>query len=431
MHPTMTPWRDSRSILGQTARSSTAADAYAVLVTPERTCVVHYGGCRQPEPLIPIQWSRALVKESTRRSSDRRANASGRSAYTPRTPRRPSGGENATSRATPPHAAPPRRPPRTPLAVRATPGYLSPGDVEVVLGQAESGAPPDLTDPRVVRHLLHRHGLRPNKGFGQHLLEDRAALEAMVEAAEIGATDTVLEVGAGMGVLTVALAERARRVVAVELERDILPVLRETTARFQNVEIIARNLLDVHPEEVFGQAPYKLVANLPYYITAPTLRHFLEAANRPARLVVMVQKEVAERMVAAPRDLSLLGLSVQFYGQARLVRIVPSTSFFPPPKVDSAIVRVDIHHEPPLDPTLRRVLFGIAHAGFAERRKQLHNTLARNLRVPRETIEAWLAATDIDPTRRAETLSVDDWVRLARAAAASGVERLLADHGWE
>ncbi|GAC1456130.1 MAG: 16S rRNA (adenine(1518)-N(6)/adenine(1519)-N(6)) -dimethyltransferase RsmA [Ktedonobacterales bacterium] len=317
-----------------------------------------------------------------------------------------------------------------PSAVRATPGYLSPADVEVVLGQAASGSPPDLTDPRVVRHLLHRHGLRPHKGFGQHLLEDRAALEAMVEAAEIAPTDAVLEVGAGMGVLTIALAERARRVVAVELERDILPVLRETTARFDNVEIIARNLLEVQPDEVFGQAPYKLVANLPYYITAPTLRHFLEAVNRPARLVVMVQKEVAQRMVAAPGDLSLLGLSVQFYGHARLVRVVPAASFFPPPQVDSAIVRVDLHSEPPLDPTLRRVLFGIAHAGFAERRKQLHNTLARNLMVPRETIEGWLATAGIDPTRRAEALSVDEWVRLAQVAAQAGTERLLADHGW-
>jgi 16S rRNA (adenine1518-N6/adenine1519-N6)-dimethyltransferase len=209
-----------------------------------------------------------------------------------------------------------------------------------------------------------------------------------------------------------------RRVVAVELDRAILPLLRETVARFDNVEIIARNLLEVQPDTVFGQTPYKLVANLPYYITAPTLRHFLEASTRPTRLVVMVQKEVAERLVAGPGDLSLLGVSVQFYGAPRLVRVVPSASFYPPPKVDSAIVRLDVFPEPPLDAATRDLMFGIAHAGFAEKRKQLHNTLASHLSAPRETILRWLEAAAIDPKRRAETLSVEDWVRLTRAAQA-------------
>jgi 16S rRNA (adenine1518-N6/adenine1519-N6)-dimethyltransferase len=130
----------------------------------------------------------------------------------------------------------------------------------------------------------------------------------------------------------------------------------------------------------------------------------------------MVQKEVAQRLVAASGDMSLLGLSVQFYGRPRIVRVVPAASFFPPPNVDSAIVRVDVYPTPPLDPATRDVLFGIAHAGFAERRKQLHNTLARNLRVSRQTLDAWLAEASIDPARRAEALSVEDWVRLTRAA---------------
>jgi 16S rRNA (adenine1518-N6/adenine1519-N6)-dimethyltransferase len=290
--------------------------------------------------------------------------------------------------------------------------------VPVLLAEAARGGPPDLTDPRVARRILRQHGLRPNKDFGQHLLADRAALEAIVAAAELEADEAVLEVGAGMGVLTEALAERVRRVVAVELDRAILPVLRETVARFDHVEIIARNLLEVAPDEVFGQTPYKLVANLPYYITAPTLRHFLEAPARPTRLVVMVQKEVAERLVAGPGDLSLLGVSVQFYGMPRLIRVVPAASFYPPPKVDSAIVRVDVFAEPPLDPATRDLMFGIAHAGFAEKRKQLHNTLASHLSAPREMINRWLEAAAIDPTRRAETLSVEDWVRLTRAAQA-------------
>lgn len=337
----------------------------------------------------------------------------------PRQPRpgradRPASGERGgqAGRARP--GAP--RPPRLPRPRRGTPADLSPRDVDVLLAQAASGGPPDLTDPRVVRRILRQHNLRPNKGFGQHLLVDRSALDALVEAAALTPDDSVLEVGAGMGVLTEALAERARRVVAVELEREILPILGETTSRFTNVEIIPRNLLEVQPEDVFDRDSYKLVANLPYYITAPTLRHFLEAGNRPTVLVVMVQKEVAQRLVAAPGDLSLLGLSVQFYGRPQLIRTVPADSFYPPPQVDSAIVRVDVYPEPPLDPATRDLLFGIAHAGFAERRKQLHNTLARNLKRPRETILAWLEAAGIDPSRRAETLSVEDWLRLTRAA---------------
>ncbi len=273
------------------------------------------------------------MNDSPDRASRTSANKPPRTHTPGRAPRPAQRARSAGLSSGTPRPRPPRRP---------SPGDIAVSDVDVLLAEAARGGPPDLTDPRVVRRILRQHGLRPNKGFGQHLLVDRDALEAIVAAAELSREDAVLEVGAGMGVLTEALAERARRVVAVELEREILPVLQETVARFSNVEIIPRNLLAVQPETIFGAAPYKLVANLPYYITAPTLRHFLEAASRPSRLVVMVQKEVAERLVAAPGDLSLLGVSVQFYGQPRLMRIVPAASFYPPPLIDSAIVRVDV-----------------------------------------------------------------------------------------
>src|SRR5262249_41509499 len=159
-------------------------------------------------------------------------------------------------------------------------------------------APPDLTNLAALRQLLRRHDLRPNKSFGQNFLIDRHVLDAILSAADLQQEDNVLEVGAGTGVLTIELAQRARRVVAVELDRNILPVLRETPARLPNIVITPRDLLDVQPEVVFGDRPYKLVANLPYYITALTLRHFLEAANPPLLLVIMVQKEVAERITA-------------------------------------------------------------------------------------------------------------------------------------
>ena len=278
----------------------------------------------------------------------------------------------------------------------------------------------DLTDMGTLKRLLERHGIFPNKGLGQHLLISRRALNTVVAAADLTPDDSVLEVGAGPGVLTRELAERARRVVAVELDRAVLPVLRETTAGLANVEIIPRNLLEVAPEEVFGDAPYKLVANLPYYITSLILRYLLESANPPRVLVVMVQREVAERLVAAPGEMSLLALSVQFYGTPRIVAYVPATAFYPPPKVDSAVVRVDLHPAPLLDAEARDRFFELIHAGFAEKRKQLHNSLARHLSDPRETVDRWLAEAGIDPMRRPQTLSLEEWLRLSRIAASAG-----------
>ncbi len=270
----------------------------------------------------------------------------------------------------------------------------------------------DLTDIYELRNLLYAHGMRPNKSFGQNFLVDRSVLERMVEAAEIEADDQVLELGAGTGVLTRELARRARRVVAVELERDMLTLLAKTTAGLSKVELLARNLLYLDPRDVFAEEPYKLVANLPYYITAPTFRHFLESANKPRLIVVMVQYEVALRMVAGPGDMSLLGVSVQFYGQPRIVARVPARAFYPAPKVDSAILRVDVRDHVPLSLTERDDFFRVVQAGFAERRKQLHNSLTHHLHRKNEEVRASLAAASIDPSRRAETLTIDEWLAL-------------------
>jgi 16S rRNA (adenine1518-N6/adenine1519-N6)-dimethyltransferase len=280
----------------------------------------------------------------------------------------------------------------------------------------------DLTDLGTLKRLLARHNISLNKGLGQHLLTSRRALNVVIDAADLAPDDSVLEVGAGPGVLTRELAQRARRVVAVELDRAVLPVLRETTAGWPNVEIIPRNLLEVEPEKVFGGEPYKLVANLPYYITSLTLRHLLESAQPPRVLVVMVQREVAERLVAGPGEMSLLALSVQIYGAPRIVAYVPATAFFPPPRVDSAVVRVDLHPAPLLDAEATEMFFELIHAGFAEKRKQLHNSLARHLSASRETIGRWLAEGSIDPMRRAQTLSLEEWLRLTRIALAEGAQ---------
>ena len=271
---------------------------------------------------------------------------------------------------------------------------------------------PDLTNIRELRNLLYTHHMQPNKSFGQNFLIDRATLQRIIEAAEINAGEQVLELGAGTGVLTRELARHARRVVAVELERDMLSLLAETTRNFANVELIERNLLYVDPAAIFGAEAYKLVANLPYYITAPTFRHFLESANPPRLLVVMVQYEVAQRIVAAPGDLSLLGVSIQFYGKPDIVAHVPARAFYPAPKVDSAILRVDLKDEVPLAYKQRDSFFRLVQAGFSERRKQIHNSLARGLHRKDAEVQALLKAAGIDPGRRAETLSIEEWLQL-------------------
>ncbi len=270
----------------------------------------------------------------------------------------------------------------------------------------------DLTNIQELRNLLYAHHMRPNKAFGQNFLVDRSILLRIVEAAEIHPGDQVLELGAGTGVLTRELAKRARRVVAVELERNMLSLLGETTRNFTNVELIERNLLYVDPADIFGSEPYKLVANLPYYITAPTFRHFLESANPPRLIVVMVQYEVAQRIVAEPGDLSLLGVSIQFYGKPKIITHVPARAFYPAPKVDSAILCIDTKDEIPLTREQRDSFFRLVQAGFSERRKQLHNSLTHGLHRKDMEVRATLLAANIDPSRRAETLSIEDWLRL-------------------
>ena len=270
----------------------------------------------------------------------------------------------------------------------------------------------DLTSISELRNLLAANKMRPLKSFGQNFLIDRSILNTIVEAADIQPDDEVLEVGSGTGVLTRELAKQARRVVAVELERDMLALLAKTTSAYPNIELVARNLLFLNPEEVFAQEPYKLVANLPYYITAPTFRHFLESANPPRLLVVMVQQEVAQRIIAEPGDLSVLAVSIQFYGRPRIIAQVPARSFYPAPKVDSAILRVDVKPQAPLLPEERDSFFRLVHAGFSEKRKQLHNSLTHGLHSKNEQVRAWLAAASIDASRRAETLSIEDWLRL-------------------
>ncbi len=266
--------------------------------------------------------------------------------------------------------------------------------------------------PLNVPSLLRSHGLSPKKSLGQNFLVDPVALERIVRAAEIDAGRSVLEVGPGLGSLTRYLAKAAGRVVAVELDAALIPVLEDVLRETPNVEVIQGDILKLDPAQLMGEDGYFVVANIPYYITSNLIRHLLEAPLKPQRLVLTVQREVAERITAGPGDMSLLALSVQVYGQPKIVARIPAGAFYPPPTVDSAVVRVDLYPEPVIPAAQLDVFFRLAKAGFGQKRKTLRNSLSAGLGMPPAGIAAMLEAAGIDPQRRAETLSMEEWKRL-------------------
>jgi 16S rRNA (adenine1518-N6/adenine1519-N6)-dimethyltransferase len=270
--------------------------------------------------------------------------------------------------------------------------------------------------------LMRQFGLRPNRSLGQNFLVDPAALERVAAAAELAPGDLALEIGAGLGSLTRLLARRARRVVAVELDQSLLPALRHVVSGFNNVEIVPGDILQLDPAALMGEGGYITAANIPYYITSAIFRRLLEARLRPRRLVLTVQREVAERICARPGELSLLALSVQVYGAPLIAARIPAGAFHPAPKVDSAVVRVDLAPEPRIAAERLGVFFSLARHGFAQKRKTLRNSLAAGLAWPAARTEALLAQAGIHPQRRAETLSLEEWGALAAAyeAAAQG-----------
>jgi 16S rRNA (adenine1518-N6/adenine1519-N6)-dimethyltransferase len=270
-----------------------------------------------------------------------------------------------------------------------------------------------------IRHTLERLGVEPKKSLGQNFMVQPAVLERMADAADLSPADTVLEVGAGLGALTEALAGRARRVVALEIDGRFIPALEERFANRPHVEIVQADALEADLAALLGEdaADYKVVANLPYYVTTAILRRLLESDVPPCLLVLTMQREVAERITARPGTMSLLAVSVQVYGAARVVSRLKPGVFYPRPGVESAIVRIDPHPEPPLKPDERGRFFRIVRAGFGQPRKQIKNSLAAGLRVDGERVVDWLQTTGIDPRRRAETLSVGEWLALLRAAA--------------
>ncbi len=280
-------------------------------------------------------------------------------------------------------------------------------------------------NPQRIRAALNALGLRPSREMGQNFLMDEAVLAAIVEAAGLRASDTVIEVGPGLGVLTYELVQRAGQVIAIEFDARLAERLRDEL-RAPNLRIIQNDALRVEPGTVLdGPEPYKVVANLPYQITSAILRHFLEAARPPELMVVMVQWEVAERIVARPPNMSVLTHSVQIYAESEIVARVPAAAFVPAPEVDSAILRLTRRPHLLVDVDDVDAFFRVIKGGFLHARKKLANSLpggllAMGLRLDKDVARAALEDAGVDPNRRAETLTLAEW---------GDIYRWLREHG--
>lgn len=265
--------------------------------------------------------------------------------------------------------------------------------------------------------LLREFGLRAHKGLGQHFLIDRRVLNRSISASEPGTDEIVVEVGAGLGMLTERLAEKVKTVLAIETDPQLASILTERLGYLSNVVIINADILQIDIAQLLGEehndVNYKVVANLPYFIATPTIQRFLEAPIKPQCMVVMVQKEVAQSIVASSGKMGIASISVQLYGKPTIISYVKAHSFYPPPEVDSAILRIDVYEHPAIE-VQTEDFFHVLKSGFSAPRKQLRNSLAQGLSVPQVAAAEFLNKAAISPQRRAETLSLEEWANLYR-----------------
>jgi len=274
----------------------------------------------------------------------------------------------------------------------------------------------DLTNVKNIKALLGKHGLRPNKVMGQNFLVDKNALAKLIEAAEIKRSDVVVEVGSGLGTITAELARHAKKVIAVEKDTGLIPILQETTKNLKNVKVVQGDILKIENLEIDWKLEignWKLVGNIPYYLTAPLIKKFLESDNPPKLITFTVQKEMAERICASPPSMSILAVSVQVYASPEIAGKVSRSSFWPMPAVDSAVLKISkVENKKNLD---KNKFFGVLKAGFSSPRKQLVNNLSRGLGINAGETKKWLSSSGIDPKRRAETLEVGEWEKLTKS----------------
>ena len=282
----------------------------------------------------------------------------------------------------------------------------------------------NLTSVKTIKELLLKYKARPSKIMGQNFLIDKFALSKIIKSADLTPKDIVLEIGPGIGTLTKELAKKAKRVIAIEKDNTMVEILKETLKDFKNVNIIGSDILKINFQfSIFNfqsnhnfQLPkkYKVAANLPYYITSPVIRKFLEMENKPNVIVLMVQKEVAQRICSNPPDMSLLAVSVQFYTKPEIISYVSKKCFWPSPKVDSAIIKISNIKNQKSKINVEK-FFRIVRAGFSQPRKQLANNLSKSLGKDKNQINLWLQKNKINPEQRAETLSVSDWKKLTNS----------------
>jgi 16S rRNA (adenine1518-N6/adenine1519-N6)-dimethyltransferase len=257
--------------------------------------------------------------------------------------------------------------------------------------------------------------LAPKKSLGQHWLSDRQALQTIINRAAIDKSETILEIGPGQGSLTELLAKQASRVVAVEYDEEQIEPLERRFSNQKEVRIVAGDILQYDLQQL--PVDYAVVANIPYYITAPIIRRLLEAENPPYRMILLVQKEVAERLAAPAGKLSILGVSAQFYCSVTAYEVIPAALFSPPPRVDSQIIRLDRHQT--LPDISREHFFRVVKAGFSNRRKTLKNALSGGLRLSSDELRS--IVDDEFLSRRAQTLSIEEWTRLTNSLQRAGV----------
>jgi len=264
--------------------------------------------------------------------------------------------------------------------------------------------------------MFKKHNLWAKKRLGQHFLVSRKALSRVLEAAQLKKEDTILEIGPGIGVLTSELLPRVKNVIAIEKDNVMAEALKENTRGFKNLRVIHGDILNLEPEKELPK-DYKIVANIPYYITSPFIRRFLEADRRPQLLVLMLQKEVAERIVAKPGKMNILAVSVQFYAEPEIVSFVSCNSFWPKPEVDSAIIKMMPRKMMPrVSPLARGInekeFFRIVRIGFSSPRKKLVNNLSAGFQISKETGADLLKKIGIESQKRPQDLSLENWIYL-------------------
>jgi 16S rRNA (adenine1518-N6/adenine1519-N6)-dimethyltransferase len=278
-----------------------------------------------------------------------------------------------------------------------------------------------LTSPSTIRYIMDKYGFRFSKSLGQNFLIDEGTVNRIVMNAEVGPGDVVLEVGPGIGVMTQVLAAHAEKVVAVEIDSSLLPVLAETLEGCHNVTVVHGDILEVDVRaliaEHFGDRKPKVVANLPYYVTTPILMRFLEEQLPVSEIVVMIQKEVAERMTASPstKAYGSLSIAVQYYCEAAVIQKVPPTVFMPQPNVESLVIRLKLRDQPCVALDDPDFFFKLVKAAFGQRRKTLLNALSAGLAMPKDRVLAALEAVEIAPNLRGEALTIESFARLSNA----------------